>query len=586
MKKMIAITTALILLVGIIPATPSYAEGEPTISVTLDKNTAQVNDIIIASIRMENMSTPIVIVPLHFNSAVLEVVNNSNEKVRSGVKTASEVRSGAMGVTMGEALEVANWNGAILDNPVYPSLNNENGLLRMMFESKSDKTVSSEVLVTVRFKAIAEGGADIRFATSADTHYDISSPNGAAYVRQEGTAVNSTFVIVEAVQNTQSLTISGTNSTPEPPPVITPPSGSGSGGGGGGGGSMVGGFVATVPAVTPPVENGTINYTAEESLIDEYMARASIETGSSMNIPISGIASEYIIKVPIPAVRKMLESLVMDIIFETPIGLIGFNNYTIIQQSQENSEYAILILSGALSSALTIDQAPAEGLVMGFKADELGTVALKMNESTPVMKSRFDGTYLIFNAVEGNYIKVTVPPGFHDLDTEHWAYGYIQSLVTKNVLNGMNDTTFEPDSNVTREQFAKILVSSLELLDESAQCSFADVNEDDWYYPYVASAVQAGIIQGYADGTFGVEKNITRQEMAVMVSRANLRFPIYEAPIEFADGKHISGWAKEAVQAMQMALIISGFEDSTFRPEDNATRAQAARIVFGVLGVF
>ena len=586
MKKTISSIIILALLVGIFSAIPVFAEDEATITITLDKTEAKVNDIINATIHLENMTTSNVIIPLHFNPSVLNVVNASDEKVISGLKTAAAMRNGTLGVTTGEALEVGNWNGGILDNLYFPYLYNENGFFRMLFSRDSEKAIIKETLITVRFKVIAEGNADIRFATSADSHYDSISKNGAAYIMNfpsilgdDGEIIDFSPTTVDAKQITQPLIVSGTNTTtPTPTPDTgrpTRPSGDGGGGGG---------FTPTVPQITPPVEGNTITYVVEESLIEDYMSRASVETNSSMNIPISGDAAEFIIKVPIASVKKMLNALVMDIVFETPIGVIGFHNYTIIQQSQENSEYAILRLSGALTSGLSVDQAPAEGLVIGFNTDQLGTVALKENQ--PVMQSRFDGTHLIFEAVSGSYVKVTIPLEFYDVSTEHWAYGYIQSLVTKTVLNGMNETTFEPDSNVTREQFAKILVSAMELLDPTAECDFNDVSKDDWFYPYVASAAKAGIIQGYEDGSFGVQKNITRQEMAVMVSRTGLRFPFYQAPTEFVDNDQIADWAEQAVQSMQMALIIDGFEDFTFRPAENATRAQAAKIIFGVLGVF
>jgi hypothetical protein len=161
--------------------------------------------------------------------------------------------------------------------------------------------------------------------------------------------------------------------------------------------------------------------------------------------------------------------------------------------------------------------------------------------------------------------------------------------VNKGVVNGVTaadgGSVFEPEANVTREQFAKMLVAALGIYDESAVCDFADVSTDDWYYTSVASAINAGIITGYGDGTFGAGRNITREEMAAMVSRANLEFIPVVRSVKFTDDEGISSWSKDAVSLMQQANIINGFEDNSFKPQENATRAQSAKIIFSVLGV-
>ena len=67
-----------------------------------------------------------------------------------------------------------------------------------------------------------------------------------------------------------------------------------------------------------------------------------------------------------------------------------------------------------------------------------------------------------------------------------------------------------------------MLVLALDLYDQSATCAFTDVQPQAWYASYVASAVQNGVIQGYDDGSFGVGKPITREEMAVIACRAGV----------------------------------------------------------------
>ena len=167
---------------------------------------------------------------------------------------------------------------------------------------------------------------------------------------------------------------------------------------------------------------------------------------------------------------------------------------------------------------------------------------------------------------------------FADVPLSHWAYPYVEELAQTGVVSGVDDKHFKPDGNVTREQFAKMLMGGYTL---SGEYSYSDVDPNAWYAPYVGAASRLGVINGYEDGTFGVGKLITRQEMAAMVYRlcTNLNFNEFPQSIAFTDQDAIAGWAREAVNAMQRAGILSGDTDGAFHPEDNATRAQAAKVI-------
>lgn len=176
------------------------------------------------------------------------------------------------------------------------------------------------------------------------------------------------------------------------------------------------------------------------------------------------------------------------------------------------------------------------------------------------------------------------PTGFTDLPGTHWAQKFIASLVSKNILSGVGDGLFKPEDRVTREQFAKMLVETFGLKDTSASVDFVDVDSTKWYGIYIASAKKAGIINGVDSTKFGVGKSITRQDMAVMAVRAaqakNISFNIVNKLQSFADEKDISDYAKDSVNLMQMANIISGVGNNSFAPLEFATRAQAAKIIY------
>ena len=151
-------------------------------------------------------------------------------------------------------------------------------------------------------------------------------------------------------------------------------------------------------------------------------------------------------------------------------------------------------------------------------------------------------------------------------------------------INGTAQDTFSPNSNIAREQFMKILLNTLGIVDSGAVCSFGDVNENDWFYPYVATAQKLGITKGFEDGTFGVGQDITRQDMVVLIGRA---LEIAEKAVEpegsrpdFLDKDMISDYAIEAVGVLRQAGILNGDENGNFMPRSPSTRAEATKMLF------
>ena len=572
MKKIISIILLACILLQATPAFAANAEG--TVSITLDKQTATVGDVIEATVTLENMDVSIMALPVHFNPSVVKIVNNNGAVVGSGLKTAADFRNGRAGVIPGQAINGAvdaqgnslYWNGAIFENPQYPYLDNDRGLYKMMFSNTESKMIVNETLITLRFAVVGVGNSDIRIATKDDNEHDRTSPGGVTYY-----GVDETPHFPEMKGANITATAGGT------PPPLDPGTSSG--------GNVGSGLPPTVE-VTPDVTSDTLTYEVPEKLIENSLARAADETKNSLNISVNAGANvnTFVIKVPVPSVRKAQAAAVFSFLFDTPIGIIGFNNLPILVQAQDDSEFVILTLKSNLDCTIAIDDKVIQGCILGFHTEEIGAVAYSSNQA--VMKSSFDGENLIFNAKQnGTYTVQVKDLNFPDLAKTHWSYGYVQSLVAKNVINGMEDGTFLPEYNVTREQFAKMLVEALEIYDASATCDFTDLDTSHWAYTYVASAVKAGVIMGYDDGTFGVGRNITRQEMAVMVSRCDVNFPTLIPAIAFTDSGDIADWARAAVTQMQRATIISGFEDNSFKPQENATRAQAAKIIYGILGI-
>ena len=167
---------------------------------------------------------------------------------------------------------------------------------------------------------------------------------------------------------------------------------------------------------------------------------------------------------------------------------------------------------------------------------------------------------------------------FSDLPSSHWAYDSVNVLTENFILNGYLDGTFKPDANITRGEFAKIIVSATDTLDTSATSSFSDVSSNDWYYYYVSSAYKEGFITGYPDGTFRPNDYITRADICTIVSRA-LGSPTNLSGAAFDDDMLIPSYAKIPVYALVKLEIINGMGNGKFAPTANATRAQTAKII-------
>ncbi|KQY94362.1 hypothetical protein ASD24_02030 [Paenibacillus sp. Root52] len=114
---------------------------------------------------------------------------------------------------------------------------------------------------------------------------------------------------------------------------------------------------------------------------------------------------------------------------------------------------------------------------------------------------------------------VYYPQAFTDV-ANHWSNTAVNDMGSRMIVSGVTDTTFEPDRSITRGEFASIVVRALGLKPGKGSNSFRDVNETDWYTDVVKTASDYGLISGYEDGTFRPQEQITRQEAMTLIARA------------------------------------------------------------------
>lgn len=177
---------------------------------------------------------------------------------------------------------------------------------------------------------------------------------------------------------------------------------------------------------------------------------------------------------------------------------------------------------------------------------------------------------------------------FDDLDGVEWAREPICKLAEMGVLRGKEYRLFYPNDNITREEFVKMLTVAYKLNIENKTAKFTDVNADDWFMPYVAAALENGIVNGVSDDMFGTGQNITRQDLAVMAYNAALKNGVEfntEGVQKFSDDDKISDYAKTAVYALKSQDIVNGIDGKNFAPQDTATRAEAAKILYALISL-
>lgn len=173
---------------------------------------------------------------------------------------------------------------------------------------------------------------------------------------------------------------------------------------------------------------------------------------------------------------------------------------------------------------------------------------------------------------------------FTDVSGSHWAQQYIYYLADRGFVTGKSSTLFAPSDSVTRAEFVTILARmSKESLPQVGNSGFHDVESGAYYGSAVAWASAAGITKGVSETAFSPTNLITRQDMATMIARyADHRKYVFSSvneKKEFADDGMIQGYAKEPVRMMQQASIINGYEDGSFRPTGNTTRAETAKML-------
>lgn len=270
------------------------------------------------------------------------------------------------------------------------------------------------------------------------------------------------------------------------------------------------------------------------------------------------------------------------------------NNYQIVVKPVE---FDITCTSGSKTVEVSKFNSYVERIISipaGIDASKITTgIVLNADGSfshVPTTIIAIDGKYYakINSLTNSTYSVIYSQKTFADVNT-HWAKDAVNDMGSRLVINGSGDGTFEPDRDITRAEFAAIVVKGLGLMRPgTGKDIFRDVTKNDWYFDAVSIAYEYDIIGGYGNGTFGPEDKITREQAMTMTARAmkltGLKADFKANEVEkllegFKDVGNSADYVRESVASCIKTGIITGREGNMVAPESNITRAEVAVII-------
>ncbi len=188
-----------------------------------------------------------------------------------------------------------------------------------------------------------------------------------------------------------------------------------------------------------------------------------------------------------------------------------------------------------------------------------GTITIFVTTTDTAAKSTVEKQHITFNS-----------PSYSDVTNAQRFAGPIGFMSHNNQIKGFEDGTFRPYANITRGEAATLIGRALGFSSAPAKTGFKDVHTSSFASGYIKAAVDAKIISGFSDGTFRPGSNVTRAEMAILISKA---FDLKSNnSTDFKDVKP-SMAAYQSIKALTASEVTTGYGDGTFKPYNNMTRA-------------
>lgn len=182
---------------------------------------------------------------------------------------------------------------------------------------------------------------------------------------------------------------------------------------------------------------------------------------------------------------------------------------------------------------------------------------------------------VLFSVSATSTIASTKTIKFKDIPSNYWAKKEIDELVSKKIISGFSDGTFKPNKNMTREETAVMIGKALNIsIENRPNPKFSDVSTKHSAYPYIAALTEEGVFA--KANTFNPNAVLTRAQMAkILVEAFDLEGT---TPKTFKDVPK-THWAYSSIRTLVATGITSGTTSTTFSPNEYVTRAQMAVFV-------
>ena len=254
------------------------------------------------------------------------------------------------------------------------------------------------------------------------------------------------------------------------------------------------------------------------------------------------------------------------------------------KEDLENVDY-IEITKDGIFAVVDGQKLPFGNVDLSGLGDLTGERAVRLDEKGghhAIPHENINGTIKI-NSKNFENILIThrVPEPFVDVLDKHWFKGDVEDAYNYVFTKGTGSDTFSPKASITRGEFAVMIARALELQPKGDKVSFKDI-EGKWYEKEAQALFESGIVKGFPDGTFGGNKTITRQEAATMLVNMLKYAGMDTTPTKQADlidMDKVSGFAKPSVQFLAEQGVLSGNEFKEFKPLNNLTRSEMAKIL-------
>ncbi|MBH5319632.1 InlB B-repeat-containing protein [Paenibacillus sp. GSMTC-2017] len=326
-------------------------------------------------------------------------------------------------------------------------------------------------------------------------------------------------------------------------------------------------------------EKATYTLSAEQLGIDAI----SKQLGTSISLQDVTIHIE--IAAPSADTLKLAQNAAIKGNFTIVVPPINFN----VRATYKDSTIQVADFNSYVERLIAIpNDVDHKRITTGVVIDPDGTV-----RHVPTKIVLIDGKYYakVNSLTNSTYSIIWNPVTFKDT-TDHWANTAIQDMGSRMIISGKGNASFYPDQEITRAEFAAIIVRALGLKPVQGASPFSDIDANDWYNEEIQTAYAYKLISGFEDGTFRPMDMITREQAMVIIAKAmkitDLRTNSSSISTEqllqsFTDIGNVSAWAKNSIADCLLTGIISGKNGNELAPQTNITRAEVASMIYKLL---